>query len=138
MPSPETILIHIEILDSMSKAENHCDSHLFFCNQKKQKIAFNPFEYAYIESTSNHYSQWHPINPDEPILSIYINSHSELLKQLHAVGLNNFWRVHSSYIINSRCVNSFVNGKIILQNQHKAIPIGREYKEYFLSKVTVF
>lgn len=131
-------LIQIEISDDSSDIETICDNRIFFCYQHKQKIVFNPFEYAYIESTSNHYSQWHPKNPNKPILSKYSHSLGELHTKLQAAGLNCFWRVHSSYIVNSQCIKSFINDKIILKGQHKAIPIGKEYKEDFLSRVTIF
>lgn len=129
--------IQIEISDETSDMETISNEHIFFCHQNKQKVAFNPFEYAFIESTSNHYSQWHPKNPDKPVLSKYTHFLGELHAKLQEAGLNYFWRVHSSYIVNSQCIKSFVNDKIILKGQNKSIPIGREYKEDFLSRINI-
>lgn len=133
----DTSSIQIKILDNSPCIESTSDDRLFFCNQQKQKNVFNPFEYAYIESTSNHYSQWYPMNPGNPILSKYMGSLGELHSKLHEVGINCFWRVHDSYLVNCRCIKSFVNDKILLKEFPKAIPIGREYKEDFLGRVIV-
>lgn len=133
----DTHAIHMEISEDVSGSETLHNDSVYFCYQQKQKIAFNPFEYAYIESTSNHYSRWHPINADKPVLSIYSQSFGELHSKLHTAGLQCFWRVHSSFIVNSKCIMSFVNDKITLKAQPKSIPIGREYKEDFLSKINI-
>lgn len=130
--------IQIEISNNSSHGDITNDDRLFFCNQQKQKVVFNPFEYAYIESTSNHYSQWHPINSEEPILSKYTSSLWELHARLHEAGLSRFWRVHDSFLVNCRCIKSFVNDKIILNGLQKAIPIGKEYKEEFLRRSVIF
>lgn len=130
--------IHIEISDYTSHADVSSDDCLFFCNQHKQKIAFNPFEYAYIELTSNHYSQWHPINPNEPILSKYTRSLGELHSKLQAAGIYCFWRVHDSYLVNCRCIISLYNDKILLKGLQKSIPIGKEYKAEFYRRVVIF
>lgn len=130
--------MHIEISDNKSCTDVPSDECLFFCNQHKQKIAFNPFEYAYIESTSNHYSQWHPINPNEPILSKYTRSLGELHSKLQAAGIYCFWRVHDSYLVNCRCIKSLVNDKILLKELQKSIPIGKEYKAEFYRRMVIF
>lgn len=130
--------IQIDITDNTSCADATSDDCLFFCNQHKQKIVFNPFEYAYIESTSNHYSQWHPINPNKPIFSKYTRSLGELHSKLRAAGIYCFWRVHDSYLVNCRCAKSLVNDKILLKELQKAIPIGKEYKADFLRRVVIF
>lgn len=129
--------IRIEITNNTSCTDVLKDNRLFFCNQQKQKQAFNPFEYAYIESTSNHYSQWHPINPNKPILSKYTRSLSELQSNLQAANINCFWRVHDSYMVNCRCIKSFVNDKILLKELQKTIPIGKEYRDDFLRKTII-
>lgn len=129
--------MHIEISDNTSYTDVPIDDCLFFCNQHKQKIAFNPFEYAYIESTSNHYSKWHPINPNEPILSKDTRSLGELHSKLQAAGIYCFWRVHDSYLVNCRCIKSLANDKIILKEWQKAIPIGREYKDEFFRRAII-
>lgn len=129
--------IQIEITNNTSCTDVLNDNRLFFCNQQKQKQAFNPFEYAYIESTSNHYSQWHPINPNKPILSKYTKSLNELQANLKAASIYCFWRVHDSYMVNCRCIKSFVNDKILLKELQKTIPIGKEYRADFLRRVVI-
>lgn len=129
--------IQIEITNNTSCTDVLNDNRLFFCNQHKQKQAFNPFEYAYIESTSNHYSQWHPINPSKPILSKYMMSLGELHSKLQSAGIHCFWRVHDSYLVNCRYVKSFVNDKILLKELQKTIPIGKQYKEDFYRRVVI-
>lgn len=131
--------IQIDISNLLSDIEEERNNEqLFFCSQHKQKTSFHPADYAYIESTSNHYSQWYPINPEEPVLSIYTRSLGNIYTKLQSAGLNYFWRVHSSYIVNSRCIHSFKNEKIILNEHLRAIPIGKEYKDDFFNRVTVF
>ena len=130
--------MQIEISDNISCAEISSDDCIFFCNQQKQKIAFNPYEYAYIESTSNHYSLWHPINLSKPILSKYTKSLGDLHSKMQAAGIYCFWRVHDSYLVNCRCIKSLVDEKVLLKEMPKAIPIGREYKDEFLRRVVIF
>lgn len=130
--------MHIEISDNKPCTDVPGDDCLFFCYQHKQKIAFNPFEYAYIESTSNHYSQWHPINPNEPILSKYTRSLGELHSKLQAAGIYCFWRVHDSYLVNCRCIKSLGNDRVLLKELQKSIPIGKEYKDEFYRRVVIF
>lgn len=129
--------IRLEITDRPSYVDFLSDGGLFFCHQHKQKVVFNPFDYAYIESTSNHYSIWHPINPTMPILTKYTDSLDKLHSKLKTAGVHCFWRVHDSYMVNRLCIKSLVNDKIILNKIKTAIPIGREYKEEFLHKAII-
>ena len=101
------------------------------------QTVFNPLDYAYIESTSNHYSRWHPIDPRKPILDIYTKSLGELVNKLHDAGLTMFWRIHSSYIVNSRCITKFADKKFHLRNQLRPIPVGEKYIDEIKKKVTV-
>ena len=121
-----------------TESESIHNEQIFFCFQNRQKTVFYPMEYAYIESTSNHYSKWHPTNPNKPVMSLYMRSLGNIYTKLHKAGLNYFWRVHASYIVNISCIKSLQNDKIILKDQNKSIPIGKEYKEEFFSKITVF
>lgn|SRR5574344_1923672 len=84
----ETNSIQIEITNDLDDAENICNENIFCCFQHKQKTVFYPMEYAYIESTSNHYSQWHPIDPNKPVLSIYTHSLEGIDAKLCKAGLN--------------------------------------------------
>ena len=104
------------------------DNKVFFCYQDRVQTVFNPLEYAYIESTSNHYSRWHPIDPQKPILDIYTKSLGELVKKLHDAGLTMFWRIHSSYIVNRRCITKSADNKVFLRNQKKPLPLGERCK----------
>ena len=101
------------------------------------QTVFNPLDYAYIESTSNHYSRWHPIDPRKPILDIYTISLGELVNKLHDAGLTMFWRIHSSYIVNSRCITRFAEEKIYLRNRRMPLPIGEEYVKKFKNKIVI-
>lgn len=133
----DELSIQIEIPDNISCPEIPSDDRLFFCYQQKQKMAFNPFDYAYIEYTSNHYSQWHPINPSKPILSKYTKSLGDLYCKMQAAGIYCFWRVHDSYLVNCRCVKSLGNDMIFLKELQKTIPIGREYKDDFYRRAII-
>ena len=131
--------VQIRILNDLSdnETDNACDEHLFFCSQNKQRKTFYPKDYAYIEATSIHYTNWHPKKPEEPVLSIYTMSLGKIYKRLCESGFSCFLRVHSSYIVNIHCIKEYHNNKLILKDQNKAIPISKEYRNDFLSKVTM-
>jgi len=117
----------IEVLEENAN-DATADHKVFFCYQDRVQTVFVPLDYAYIESTSNHYSRWHPIDPQKPILDIYTKSLGELFKKLHGAGLTMFWRIHSSYIVNSRCITKFADGNVFLRNQRSPLPIGERFK----------
>ncbi|MCM1080024.1 MAG: hypothetical protein NC344_11080 [Bacteroidales bacterium] len=108
---------------------------IFFYFKNRVRTVFRPLDYAYIESTSNHYSLWHPIDPTKPVLSIYMKSMSTILAKLHDAGVTQFQRIHASYIVNRKCIISHHGSKTILRGQQKVIPIGMDYKEDFHSKM---
>lgn len=130
--------IQIDISKDLYNNRGIYDDHIFFCFQHKQKTVFYPMDYAYIESTSNHYSLWHSANPNNPVLSIYTQSLGNIHTKLYNAGLKCLWRVHASYIVNCHYIKSFKNDKIILKGQKRPIPISKEYKKDFLSRITVF
>lgn len=127
--------IWMEVVNEPAEVAGTDNEKLFFCFQNRIRTRFNPLDYAYIESTSNHYSQWHPIDRKEPVLSIYMRSLDEVLSKLHEVGLTQFVRVHDSYIVNMDCITSYHNDKIVLKGGHLAIPIGRDRKHEFYGNV---
>ena len=119
-------------------ADDSHDEDFYVCFQNKQWIKFNPLEYAYIESTSNHYSNWYPIDPTKPMLSIYTTSLGAILKKLQDANFTCFCRVHSSFIINKSCIRSIMNNKILLEKYSNPITIGKGYKKNFLSGIMYF
>lgn len=46
----------IEVLEENAD-DATVDNNVFFCFQNRVQMVFNPLDYAYIESTSNHYSR---------------------------------------------------------------------------------
>ena len=104
------------------------NNHIFFCFQDRVPTVFNPLDYACIESTSNHHSLWHPIDTRKPILDIYMKSLDDILTKLNDASLTMFWRIHSSYIVNSRCITKFADGNVFLRNQRSPLPIGERFK----------
>lgn len=111
--------------------------HLFCCYQDRVQTFINPLDYAYIESTSTHHILWHPIDSRNQVLDMYSKSMSLLYEKLRCAGLKQFWRIHSSYIINSRCVTKFADNKFYLRNQLRPIPVGEKYIDEIKKKVTV-
>ncbi|MBQ9237682.1 MAG: LytTR family transcriptional regulator DNA-binding domain-containing protein [Prevotella sp.] len=118
--------MQIEIVED--DAEHSIDNNnVFICFQERVQTVFNPLDYAYIESTSNHHSLWHPIDARKSVLDIYMKSLDEILTKLNDAGLTMFWRIHSSYIVNCRCITKFADGKVFLRNKRKPLPIGEVY-----------
>ncbi len=61
--------MQIEIVED--DAEHSIDNNnVFICFQDRVQTVFNPLDYAYIESTSNHHSLWHPIDARKSVLEI--------------------------------------------------------------------
>ena len=129
--------MEIEIEEYNAGCSGDKCEQIFCCNQDKRKVSFNPMEYMYIESTSNHYSLWHPAKESQPVLSIYTQSLGGIIGKLHNAGLRNFLRVHDSFIINLHFFHLFNHEFIQLSNNGTLIPIGREYHDDFMKSVTV-
>jgi len=126
--------MQIEILTE--EVEHSIDNnHIFFCFQDRVPTVFNPLDYACIESTSNHHSLWHPIDTRKPILDIYMKSLDDILTKLNGAGLTMFWRIHSSYIVNIRCITKFADNKFYLRNQRNLLHVGDTYMEVIKTKV---
>ncbi len=98
--------VWVEITDKPSENVRLEDEKLFFCFQNKGRYILRPREYAYIESTSNHYSMWHPIDSSEEVRAIYMKSMGRVLSKLHEGGMKRFVRVHDSFIVNTDCIIS--------------------------------
>ena len=113
------------------------NNNVFIRFQDRVQTVFNPLDYAYIESTSNHHSLWHPIDARKPVLDIYLKSLDEILTKLNNAGLTMFWRIHSSYIVNSRCITKFADGKVFLRNKRKPLPIGEGYVNVIKKTIVV-
>ena len=113
------------------------NNNVFICFQDRVQTVFYPLDYAYIESTSNHHSLWHPIDARKPVLDIYLKSLDEILTKLNNAGLTMFWRIHTSYIVNSRCITKFTHERIFLRNQRKSLAIGEKYLKVIKTKVFV-
>lgn len=134
----EKKLFIVEVSGEGFVADDSHDKDFYVCFQNKQRIKFNPLEYAYIESTSNHYSNWYPIDPTKPMLSIYTTSLGDILKKLQDANFTCFCRVNSSFIINKSCIRSIMNNKILLEKYSNPITIGKGYKKNFLSGIMYF
>lgn len=126
----------IEICDDDYDIEQ-VKEHLFCCYQNRVQTFINPLDYAYIESTSTHHTLWHPIDSRNQVLDMYSKSMSILYEKLCCAGLKQFWRIHSSYIINSRCVTKFADNKFYLRNQRRHIPVGEKYIDEIKNKIFV-
>ncbi|MCM1079643.1 MAG: LytTR family transcriptional regulator DNA-binding domain-containing protein [Bacteroidales bacterium] len=122
------------VKNSTDMAEEETEKTFFYFKDRVRTM-FRPLEYAYIESTSNHYSLWHPIDPTKPVVSIYMSSMANILAKLHDAGVTQFMRIHASYIVNKTCIESHRGNTTILRGQRKAIPIGHGYKENFHKKM---
>ncbi|MDE6152427.1 MAG: LytTR family transcriptional regulator [Prevotella sp.] len=127
--------IWMEVVNEPAEVAGTDNEKLFFCFQNKVRTRFRPQDYAYIESTSNHYSLWHPIDRSKPVLSIYMRSLHDILSKLHDVGLTQFVRVHDSYIVNMNCIISYRNDNIVLTGGHLSIPIGHGHRHEFYGNV---
>lgn len=131
-------LFVVEVTGNGFVADDSHDKRLCSCYQNKQRVIFNPLEYAYIESTSNHYSLWHPIDPAKPVLAVYTTSLGYILEKLQEANITCFCRVHTSFIINKSCIKIIKNDKVLLENQSHPVAMGKEYKEEFLSEIVHF
>lgn len=77
----------------------------------------------------------------EKYIDICLNSGRVLavrksLNQMEKLLPNYFWRIHRSYIINSKKIGGIDSGKSFVQVADKSIPIGRSYKESVGQKVS--
>lgn len=88
------------------------------------KVAFR--DIIYIEGL-NEYVKLHTTTKTH----ITLASLKDLAEELYTP---NFIRVHKSYIVNTEAVTSFSSQEIVLQG-NKAIPVGRLYKNDFLSRM---
>lgn len=126
--------IIIEICDDNNDIDQ-VNEYLFCCYQDRVQTFINPLDYAYIESTSTHHTLWHPIDSSKQVLDIYTKSMTLLYEKLRNAGLKQFWRIHSSYIINSRCVMKFTANKFYLRSQFRPIPVGEKYIREIRNKI---
>lgn len=77
----------------------------------------------------------------EKYIDICLNSGKELavrksLNQMEELLPKYFWRIHRSYIINSKKVEGIDSGRSFVQLVGKSVPIGRSYKEFVSQKVS--
>ncbi len=100
------------------------DDHVFI----KDGHTFNKvylYEIQYIESEDNYIRI---ITPNKTFLV-----RSTLTQALEKLQKAYFLRVHRSFVVNTSCINSFSEQEIVIGN--KTIPIGRNYKEDFVSEL---
>lgn len=133
----ESNSLFIEIYNDENESIESRDNSIFCYFQDRTKTVFNPREYAYIESTQNHYSIWYPKDPNDEPLHIYVNSFTNLSKRLNDAGLTLFCRVHESYIVNIKCISTFDNKNVFLHRYRKAIPMGKHFKDDFIDRTII-
>ncbi|WP_196893388.1 LytR/AlgR family response regulator transcription factor [Aureivirga marina] len=103
-------------------------SEFVFVKSEYENIKINLEDIMYIQGLKD-YIKIYVKNSDKAILTL--SSFKEILQKLP----NNFLRVHRSYIVNSKFIDSIQKSKVIIEKQR--IPIGDTYKDEVFEKLGI-
>ncbi|MDB2385137.1 LytTR family DNA-binding domain-containing protein [Polaribacter sp.] len=101
-------------------------SDFIFVKSEYENIKINLSDIKYVESLKDYIKIY--TNKEKPILTL-----SSLKNFEEKLGKTDFVRVHKSFVVSIRHINSVQRNRIIIDS--KWIPIGLNYKNDFLSKI---
>ena len=112
-----------EIANNSSKEPS---SEFIFVKSDYENVKINFSDIKYIESLKDYIKIF--THKDKPILTL-----SSLKSFEEKLGTQNFIRVHKSFIVSLKHINSVQRNRIIIED--KWIPIGLNYKDDFIKKI---